>query len=85
MFWGICLDADKTGKKGSTSMWPGLDPKLLSELATVRQLVRLTHQTPVREWPLQVIPEQDVLFVVREWPDGSITAYTMDIPDRPRA
>ena len=58
-------------------MWPGLDPKLLRELQTIRQLVGLTHQTPVREWPLSVIPEHDVLFVVREWPDGTITAYTM--------
>ena len=66
-------------------MWSGLDPKLLKELATVRQLVRLTHQTPVREWPLQVIPEHDQLFIVREWPDGSITAYTMDLPHQSRA
>ena len=58
-------------------MWSGFDPQLLRELDTIRQLVRLTHQNPVREWPLAVIPEQDVLFVVREWPDGTITAYTM--------
>ena len=64
-------------------MW-GLDPKLIKELQTVRQLVRLTHQTPQREWPLAFIPEHDLLFVVREWPDGSITAYTMDVPDRSR-
>ena len=58
-------------------MWSGLDPKLLRELQTIRQLVRLTNQTPVHEWPLSVIPEHDVLFVVREWPDGTFTAYTM--------
>ena len=40
-------------------------------------MVKLTHQTPAREWPLLVIEERDTVFVVREWPDGSITAYTM--------
>jgi hypothetical protein len=62
-------------------MWPGFDPKMVRELETIRQLVRLTHQTPVREWPLAAIPEHDALFVIREWPDGSITAYTMAISE----
>lgn len=69
-------------------MW-GFDPEMLRQLQTVRQLARLTHQTPTREWPLLLV-EADVepdaeagieannaLFVVREWPDGSVTAYTM--------
>jgi hypothetical protein len=43
----------------------------------MRQLIRLTHQTPTREWPLVVVEQSDELFVVREWPDGSVTAYTM--------
>ena len=47
------------------------------------QLVQLTHQSPVREWPLAVIPEHDVVFAVREWPDGTITAYTMATDARP--
>ena len=63
-------------------MWSGWDPQLLREFQTIRQLVQLTHQNPVREWPLAAIPEHDVLFVVREWPDGTITAYTM-AADRP--
>jgi hypothetical protein len=62
-------------------MWPGFDPKLIRELETIRQLVRLKRQTPVQEWPLAVIPEHDVLFVIREWRDGSITAYTMSAGD----
>ena len=73
---------DEPRGRERTSMWPGLDPKLVRELQTIRQLVRLTHQAPVREWPLAVIPEHDVLFVIREWPDGSITAYTMATGDR---
>jgi len=33
------------------------------------------YQTPTKEWPLIFIEEQDLLFVMREWPDGAITAY----------
>jgi len=36
-------------------------------------MVARCHQTPTREWPL--IFMGDVLLVVREWPDGSLTAY----------
>jgi hypothetical protein len=65
-----------------TSMWPGLDPELLRQLATIRQLVALSHRTPTREWPL-VLVKHNALLVVREWPDGSITAYiTSDRSDR---
>jgi hypothetical protein len=56
-------------------MWPGLDPELLRQLATIRQLVALSHRTPTREWPLVFVKRHDALLVVREWPDGSITAY----------
>jgi hypothetical protein len=63
-------------------MWSGLDPELVRQLGTIRQLVALTRQTPTREWPLIVVNEYDAVFVVREWPDGSITAYVMlDRPD----
>jgi len=58
-------------------MWSGFDPELVRDLQTIRQLVKLTHQTPTREWPLVFMEQHHVLFVVREWPDGSITAYTM--------
>jgi len=58
-------------------MWPGFDPKILRDLQTVRQLFQLTQQTPTREWPLVFVEEHDSLFVVREWPDGTITAFMM--------
>ena len=60
-------------------MWAGFDPELLRQLATIRQMVALRYRTPTREWPLVVV-DRDIddaaaLLVVREWPDGSITAY----------
>jgi hypothetical protein len=58
-------------------MWSGFDPEIVRGLQAIRQLVRLTHQTPTREWPLFVVEQSDEVFVVREWPDGSVTAYTM--------
>jgi hypothetical protein len=56
-------------------MWSGLDPELRRQLACVRQMVALRHQTPTNEWPLIFMDQHDELLVVREWPDGSITAY----------
>jgi hypothetical protein len=56
-------------------MWPGMDPELRRQLATIRQLVSLRHRTPTREWPLVVVRKYNALLVVREWPDGSLTAY----------
>ena len=56
-------------------MWSGFDPELRRQLENVRQMVKLTHQTPTREWPLMFIDQHDELLVVREWPDGTITAY----------
>ena len=64
-------------------MWPVFDPDLVRQLATIRELVGLTHQTPIREWPLLVVDEHDALFVVREWPDGSITAYATGAASAP--
>ena len=65
-------------------MWAGFDPELLRQLATIRQLVALTHCTPTREWPFAVVdPDDDqngALLVVREWPDGSLTAYLTSKP-----
>ena len=58
-------------------MWPGFDPVLTRELAYIRQMVALRHQTPTREWPLLYLEKQAELLVVREWPDGSVTAYVM--------
>lgn len=62
-------------------MWPGFDPQILRALATMREIVALQHQTPTREWPLVLVEEHHALLVVREWPDGSITAYAADTPD----
>ena len=65
-------------------MWAGFDPELLRQLATIRQLSALRHCTPTREWPFVVVDqnleEQGALLVVREWPDGSITAYVTSKP-----
>jgi hypothetical protein len=64
-------------------MWAGFDPEFLRQLATIRQLVALTRCTPTREWPFVVdqnLDEQGTLLVVREWPDGSITAYVTPRP-----
>ena len=59
-------------------MWPGFDPSIARDLATIRDMVSRQQQTPTKEWPLVQIAEHGVLLVVREWPDGSITAYTID-------
>jgi len=58
-------------------MWSGFDPELQRQLRTIRELVRLRHQTPSREWPLVFVEQHNALLVVREWPDGSLTAYSM--------
>ena len=56
-------------------MWPGLDPEFVRQLDTIRQMVTLRYQSPTREWPLIFVEDRDELLVVREWPDGSVTAY----------
>ena len=58
-------------------MWSGLDPELCRQLDIIRQMVARSHQTPTREWPLILVDEHSALLVVREWPDGSMTAYFM--------
>ena len=62
-------------------MWPGFDPNIRRDLAVLRELVALQRQTPRREWPLIYLEEHQTLLVVREWPDGSLTAYTMENPN----
>jgi len=57
-------------------MWQGFDPETQRLLVWVREQVARTHQTPAREWPLIVVDEHQAVLVIREWPDGSITAYT---------
>jgi hypothetical protein len=56
-------------------MWSGFDPQLRRDLDWIREMVALQPQTPTREWPLVWDEELAELLVVREWPDGSVTAY----------
>lgn len=58
-------------------MWNGLDPSIRRDLSTIRKLVALSHQMPTREWPLIYLEDHDALLVIREWPDGSLTAYAV--------
>jgi hypothetical protein len=63
-------------------MWQGFDPEITRDLAAVKALVSLSRQTPTREWPLIFVEDYDALLVVREWPDGQLTAYwTSEIRD----
>jgi len=43
-------------------------------------MVALQRQTPTREWPLVYDEALEMLLVVREWPDGSVTAYFKERP-----
>jgi hypothetical protein len=61
-------------------MWSGFDPELRRQLEHLRRMVALQHQTPTREWPLLPVHEHKALLVIREWPDGTITAYLCSIP-----
>jgi hypothetical protein len=60
-------------------MWGGHDPALQKELQNIREMVKLSHQSPTRgqEWLLVFVAEFDALLVVREWAGGNITAYAM--------
>ena len=54
-------------------MWQGFDPEIRQKLSLLKHLTVLGRQAPVREWPLFV--DGNTLLVVREWPDGEVTAY----------
>ena len=60
-------------------MWQGFDPETQRLFSWVRDQVVRSHQTPTNEWPLVVVDEHELLLVVREWPDGSLTAYGMPV------
>jgi hypothetical protein len=57
-------------------MWE-LPPELRRDLAHIRRMTALQRLTPTREWPLTFIPEHDQFLIIREWPNGEITAYAM--------
>lgn len=56
-------------------MWSGFDPELRRQFESIRQMVKLSHQMPTREWPVVFVNDHKALLVVREWPDGTLTAY----------
>jgi hypothetical protein len=58
-------------------MWSGLDPELRRQLDNIRMMVARSHQTPTQEWPLIFVEDHKAVLVVREWPDGEMTAYYM--------
>ena len=62
-------------------MWFQLDPELRRQLEHIRQMVAMQRQEPTREWPMISIEDDRAWLVVREWPDGSITAYLASVGD----
>jgi hypothetical protein len=63
-------------------MWYGFDPELRRQLETIKELTAQRFEIPTKEWPLIFVQEHDALLVVREWPNGEITAYiTSEIRD----
>ena len=65
-------------------MWYGFDPDIQRQLATIKEMSARRFQTPTDEWPLVVVEDYDALLVIREWPDGGLTAYTCDDVSRTR-
>ena len=66
-------------------MWHGFDAHLQRQFETIKELANLTRQTPTKEWPLIFVEEHEALLVVREWPNGEITASTRsEFPDTTR-
>lgn len=56
-------------------MWYGLDSDIQRQLAAIKEISARRLQTPTHEWPLIVVEDHDALLVIREWPDGGLTAY----------
>jgi hypothetical protein len=54
-------------------MWEFFDPEIQRQLTLLKHVTMLRQQAPVREWPLFV--DGNTVFVVREWPNGEVTAY----------
>ena len=62
-------------------MWNGFDDTTRRDLAAIREMVARQRQTPSREWPVIYIEDRQLLLVVREWPNGSLTAYCIENTD----
>jgi len=67
-----------SSRGGGGDVWPGFDPSMRRDLESIRTMVARQRQTPIREWPLVYDEALELVLVVREWPDGSITAYCID-------
>ena len=77
----ICVASTQSSAilpQGEGSMWQFFDPEMRRDLENIREMVKLKHLTPTREWPLIVEDCDADLLVVREWPNGSLTAYLMN-------
>jgi hypothetical protein len=61
-------------------VWNGFDPELRRRFEYMREMVSLSQRTPTREWPLIFMESHNELLVIREWPNGSLTAYMMPAP-----
>ena len=57
-------------------MWSGIDPELRRQYDTLRTMVRLSRQSPAKEWPLGSNHRVRIAPGDREWPVERTTAYT---------
>lgn len=55
----------------------GFDPELKRQLAALNQQTRRQRNEPRGEWPVVFDEQHNALLVVREWPDGELTAFLM--------
>jgi hypothetical protein len=58
-------------------MWPGFDGDVQRQLAAIKEATKRRQSTPIREWPVVFVKEDNAVLVVREWPNGDLTAYVM--------
>lgn len=63
----------------------GWDPEVERQLDFLKESLRRLRQTPTHEWPVVHVAEHDALLVVREWPDGALTAYAVAVGDPARS
>jgi hypothetical protein len=56
-------------------MWYGFDPETQRQLVALKELTKRRFSTPTHEWPLVFVERDNALLVVREWPNGELTAY----------